>query len=43
MRNIDWDNLQRQVDELNSDCPWLDDENESSLEKETLKADMEEE
>lgn len=43
MIEIDWDDLQRQADELNPDCPWVDNEDESLLEKETFKADMEEE
>lgn len=26
MNNIDWDDLQRQYDESNPDCPWVDDD-----------------
>lgn len=43
MSKINWDDLQRQADEFNSNCPWIDNEDETSLEKETFKADMEEE
>lgn len=46
MNNIDWDKLQRQQDESNPDCPWLDNEPswyDKQREKEECQADMEEE
>ena len=44
--NIDWDNLQRQYDESNPYCPWIEDEPsryDKQREKEEYQADMEEE
>lgn len=46
MNNIDWDDLQRQYDESNPDCLWIDDEpswHDEQREKEEYQADMEEE
>lgn len=46
MNNIDWDNLQRQYDESNPYCPWIEDEPswyDKQREKEEYQADMEEE
>ena len=43
MNNIGWDEWQRQVDEHNSDCPWIDDEDEmTERDKAEWKADEEE-
>lgn len=44
--NINLDDIQRQLDEDNPDCPWLDKEpswHEKQCEKEEYQADMEEE
>ncbi len=46
MNNIDWDDLQRQYDESNPYCPWIEDEPswyDKQREKEEYQADMEEE
>ncbi|WP_301875969.1 hypothetical protein [Limosilactobacillus oris] len=46
MDNINLDDIQRQLDEDNPDCPWLDNEpswHEKQREKEEYQADMEEE
>lgn len=46
MNNTDWDNLQRQYDESNPYCPWIEDEPswyDKQREKEEYQADMEEE
>lgn len=41
--NVDWDEWQRQVDEHNPNCPWIDDEEEmTEQEKAEWKADEEE-
>lgn len=43
MNNVNWDEWQRQIDEHNPNCPWLDDEDElTEQEKAERKADMEE-
>ena len=39
MDNIDWDKVQLQQDESNPNCPWLDHDGMSKLEKEELKYD----
>ncbi|WP_346708914.1 hypothetical protein [Limosilactobacillus oris] len=46
MDNINLDYIQRQLDEDNPDCPWLDDESswyDKRRKKEEYQADMEEE
>ncbi|WP_283620578.1 hypothetical protein [Limosilactobacillus avium] len=43
---INWDDLQRQYDESNPYCPWIEDEPswyDKQREKEEYQADMEEE
>ena len=44
--NVNWGKLQRQHDESNPDCPWLDEESswhDKQREKEEYQADVEEE
>lgn len=46
MDNINLDDIQRQLDEDNPDCPWLDNDSswcEKRRKKEEYQADMEEE
>lgn len=45
MNSINWDDLQLQVDESNTDCPWIDQTSwyDKEREKEEYQADMEEE
>lgn len=42
MNDINWDDLQRQVDEHNSDCPWIENDKEDKRQREEWIADEEE-
>lgn len=42
MDHINWDDWQRQQDELNPNCPWLDDDEPSQRDRDEFKTDQEE-